>query len=224
MQPKKLLIFGAGSFAEVVYEYFTEESDFEIVGFAVEAEYLDEETLFELPVVTLDAAPSIFRPKEHSVFVAITYNDMNRLRTRLVAEAENLGYSLASFISPEAKIAKSAELGKHCFILEGSILQPFTTLADNVILWSRTHIGHHSTVEENCFLAHAVISGFCTIGRNSFLGGNATIANNITVAEDNWIGPGVVISKDTVPGELYGPPKTQPAKVGTLRYFRVKDQ
>jgi sugar O-acyltransferase (sialic acid O-acetyltransferase NeuD family) len=222
-KPHKLLIVGAGSFAEVVYDYFTEESEFEVVGFAVESEYLSDETLFDLPIVSLDAATSRFPPEDHAVFVAITYNEMNRLRTRLVKEASRRGYTLASFVSKEAKIAKSARIGEHCFILEGSIVQPFVSIKDNVILWSRTHIGHHSTIEENCFLAHAVISGFCTIGRNSFLGGNAMIANNIKVSEDNWVGPGVVISKDTAPGELYGPPKQKPAKVSSLRYFRVKD-
>ena len=31
----KLLIVGDGAFAEVAYEYFTEDSEYEVVGFAV---------------------------------------------------------------------------------------------------------------------------------------------------------------------------------------------
>ena len=42
---KKLVIVGAGEFAEIAYEYFTYDSDYEVVGFAVEKAYIKEKEL-----------------------------------------------------------------------------------------------------------------------------------------------------------------------------------
>jgi sugar O-acyltransferase (sialic acid O-acetyltransferase NeuD family) len=221
---EKLLVIGDGAFAEVAYEYFTEDSKYEVVGFAVESEFRTKDYLFDLPVVHLDEASSRFPPKDHSAFVAITYNDLNRLRARLVEAVRELNYPLASFISSNAQVSKSVQISEHCFIFENNVVQPQAAIKDNVIIWSGNHIGHHSTIEKNCFISsHAVISGFCHIGENSFLGVNSTIANNIKVADDNWIGPGVVITQDTQAGELYSLPKATPAKVSSLRFFRVKE-
>jgi sugar O-acyltransferase (sialic acid O-acetyltransferase NeuD family) len=223
VKSRKLLIVGDGAFAEVACEYFTEDTDYEVVGFAVEKAFLTKESLFGLPVVALGTAASRFPADIHSAFVAITYNDLNRLRTRLVEEVRQMNYPLASFISSNAQVSKSAQISEHCFVFENNVVQPQVTIAENVIIWSGNHIGHHSTIERNCFISsHAVISGFCHIGQNSFLGVNSTIVNNIRVADDNWIGPGVVITQDTQAGELYSIPKATPAKVSSLRFFRVK--
>ena len=36
---KKLVIVGAGEFGEIAYEYFTEDSPYKVVAFAVERQY-----------------------------------------------------------------------------------------------------------------------------------------------------------------------------------------
>ena len=40
---RKLVIVGAGEFAEITYEYFTFDSEYEVVAFAVEKEYKKKE-------------------------------------------------------------------------------------------------------------------------------------------------------------------------------------
>ena len=62
------------------------------------------------------------------------------------------------------------------------------------MLWSGNHVGHHSTIGDNVFIAsHVVISGSVTVGENTFLGVNATIVNDIAIGADNWIGPHVTV-------------------------------
>jgi carbonic anhydrase/acetyltransferase-like protein (isoleucine patch superfamily) len=68
-----------------------------------------------------------------------------------------------------------------------------------------------------------VISGFCDIGENSFLGVNATVANNVTIARDNWVGPGVVITRNSAPGNLFKPAKVEPAKLSALEFLKVPE-
>lgn len=225
MKEGDLVLVGDGGFAEIAHEYFEAFSRFRVVAFAVERPFLRREALRGLPVVPLDELPARYPAATHHVHVAVVYTQLNRLRARLVRLAEGMGYPLASFVSPAAFVAPSARIGRHCFIFENNVVQSFTTIGDNVILWSGNHVGHHSTIGDNVFVSsHVVISGFCEVGANSFLGVNVAIGDNLRVAADNWVGQGVVLSRDTEPGQMFRPPEQVAAKVGARRFFRIRGE
>jgi len=220
--PRKLIIGGDSAFAEIAYEYFTHDSDYEVVAFTVEREFLKRETLFGLPVVPFETVEQHFDPSGHSLYAALVYTQLNRLRTRMSLEAKAKGYALASYVSSRAFVWRNVELGEHCFIFEDNTVQPFVRIGDNVVLWSGNHIGHHSAIGANCFISsHVVISGFVDVGENCFLGVNATFANNLSVGRDCWIGPGAMILKDTPEATFYKPPKTEVATLSTLKRFKL---
>jgi len=221
---RKLIIVGDSAFAEIAYEYFVNDSEYDVVAFSVEQTYLKRDSLFGIPIVPFESLGRFYDIATHEVFVAVVYTKLNRLRTRLMKSAKQKGYKLASFISPHAFVWKNVKMEEHCFIFENNVVQPFVQLGNNVILWSGNHIGHHSVIQDNNFISsHVVISGYAEIGENSFLGVNATVTNNVKIGKDNWIGPGVTISKDTKPGALYGPYQTEPSRVTALRFFDVED-
>lgn len=223
MSPKrKLLLVGASAFAEVAYEYFTHDSDYEVVAFSVERAFVRTDRLLGLPVTPFEVLEEVFSPQEHDVFVAVAYAQLNRLRTRLCQQARQKGFSLATYVSSKAFVWKNVTIGEHCFIFEHNVVQPFVTIGNNVILWSGNHIGHHACIKDNCFISsHVVISGFVTVGENCFLGVNSTISNNVSVGKDCWIGPGILITKDASEGQLYKPQRAEPEGIGTLRFFKV---
>ncbi len=221
---RKLVIVGDTAFAEIAYEYFTHDSDYEVVAFSVEREYLKREELFGLPVVPFETLEETHPPASHSVYCANVYTQVNRLRTRLAADAKRRGYALASYVSSRAFVWRNVELGEHCFIFEDNTVQPFVKLGDNVVLWSGNHIGHHSVIRDHVFVAsHVVISGFCDVGAHSFLGVNATVANNVTIAPDNLLGAGCTILRDTEPNRIYGATATAPASKSARAYFKVPE-
>ena len=224
MNHKKLIIVGDSAFAEIAREYFDYDSDYEVVGFAVEKAYLKQEELHGLPVEPYEDLVSKYDPKSHDVYVAVVYSQLNRLRTRLANRAKEMGYQLASYVSSKAFVWKNVELGEHCFIFEDNTVQPFVKIGRNVILWSGNHIGHHSVVHDNCFISsHVVIAGFCEIGENSFLGVNATLANNLKIGKDNWIGPNTAIMKNTEDGAFYKTIQPEAAKISAPRFFKIND-
>jgi sugar O-acyltransferase (sialic acid O-acetyltransferase NeuD family) len=221
---RKLIIIGDSAFAEIAYEYFLHDSEYEIVAFSVEQDFLKKTNLFGLPIVPFESLEESYSPREHDIFAALVYTNLNRVRTRLCQEAKNKGFNLASYISSQAFVWKNVKLGEHCFIFENNVVQPFVELGNNIILWSGNHIGHHSIIKDNCFISsHVVISGFVEVEESCFLGVNSTIANNLKIAKDCWIGPGVTVSKDTQAGEIYRLPATEAAKVSTYRFFKVKE-
>ena len=219
---RKLVIVGDSAFAEIAHEYFDADSDYTVVGYSVETAYLKRGELHGLPVVPFETLEQHFAPDEHEVFVATTYTQLNRLRARLSAQAKARGYRLASYVSSRAFVWRNVTLGEHCFIFEDNTVQPFVSIGDNVVLWSGNHIGHHSVVKAHCFIAsHVVVSGFCTVGEYSFLGVNATLANNVNVGRDNWVGPNVALMKDTPDGALFKTEQPEPARVSATRFFKV---
>ena len=224
MSVKKLVIVGDSAFAEIAHEYFDADSEYEVIAFAIEQAYLKRDLLRGLPIVPFESMQEHFDPLTHEVHVAVVYTQLNRLRSRLAAEAKAKGYRLASYVSSRAFVWRNVELGEHCFVFEDNTIQPFVRIGNNVVLWSGNHIGHHSVVHDNCFVSsHVVISGFCNIGENSFLGVNSTIANNVTLGRDNWLGPSTTIMKDTAPGALFKTDQPEPARVSAPRFFRVPE-
>ena len=220
---KKLIIKGTSSFAEIAHEYFTQDSEYEVVGFAVNRDYIDNKEKFSLPVTAIEDIQNLYEPKEHHFFVAITYTKMNRLRNNLLFMMIEMGFKPASYISKNAFIAKSAIIGEHNFIMENNTVQPFVKLESNVILWSGNHIGHHSILRKNTFISsHVVISGHCEIGENCFLGVNCTISNNTKIDKDCWIGPATLIEKNTNENQIIrAETNIKVSKVSTKRYFKL---
>lgn len=80
---RNLVIVGATEFAEHTWSYFTNDSDYNVVAFAVEREYHNADKLVGLPIVCLEDVGSLFPPETCDAFVAVGYNQMNHTRERL---------------------------------------------------------------------------------------------------------------------------------------------
>ncbi|MHC4309790.1 MAG: acetyltransferase [Planctomycetota bacterium] len=196
-KPHKLIIVGDTAFAEIAYEYFTHDSEYEVVSFSVEKDFLKKDSLFDLPIVPFETLERVYSPSDHSFFVAATYTQKNQLRSRLYNEAKEKGFKPASYISSNAFVWPNCQIGEHCFIFEDNTVQPFVRMGNNVILWSGNHIGHHSLIKNHVFISsHVVISGFCEIGEYSFMGVNATVSNNISIGNNCTVGAGAIIVGD----------------------------
>ena len=193
----KLVLLGDSLFAEIAYEYFTYDSDYEVVAFSVEREYLKRDALFGLPVVPFETLQDIYEPQKHRFFAANVYTEGNQLRARFYREAKAKGFAPASYISSHAFVWRNCQIGERCFIFEDNTVQPFARIGNNVVLWSGNHIGHHSTIKDHCFISsHVVISGVCEIGEYCFMGVNSTVVNNIVIGNNCVIGAGALVASN----------------------------
>ncbi|MFX0540463.1 acetyltransferase [Roseovarius sp. S4756] len=219
-----LLLIGAGEFADIAYEYFTVDSPYTVVGFAVEKEHLGDTEKFGLPVVALDDAADRFDPATTAAHVAITSTQLNRVRARLMDTAQDAGYELINFISPRAMVWRTAKLGRNVFIFENNVVQHGVEIGDGCVLWSGNHVGHQTQIANHCFLSsHVVISGYCKIGARSFLGVNATFADSVTIGADCLVGMAAVINKSfEEDGLILNGHPAEPSRVSSYRYYKLK--
>jgi sugar O-acyltransferase (sialic acid O-acetyltransferase NeuD family) len=221
---EKIIIIGDGETAELAYEYFTYDSPHEVVAFCAEKRYLNKKDLFELPVVAFEELEGLFAPAKYKIFVAVSYTQLNRVRTRLYRQAKDKGYSAVSYVSSKAFVWRNAEIGENCFILEHNIIQYGVKIGNNVTMWGANHVGHRSIVGDNCFITgHVVISGYCEVGESCFLGANCCIGNNLKVAEDCVIGAGAVVLQETEMRKVYRGNPARASHIDSFMAFNVTE-
>lgn len=192
---RKLVIFGITNFAEFVYEYFSHDSDYEVMAFTVDRAYFSFTEKCGLPVVPFEELEQRFPTDQHEIFAAINFGKLNSIRQNVCDRVKSKGYKLASYISSKASVWHNVVIGEHCFILENNTIQPFAKIGSNVIMHSGNFIGHNSIVGDHCyFSASVVLAGYCNIGTHCFLGVNSTFATSTHVGDFCWIGHGTVLS------------------------------
>ncbi|RZK16425.1 MAG: sugar O-acyltransferase, partial [Flavobacterium sp.] len=104
----------------------------------------------------------------------------------------------------KATILNDGKIGDNCFILEDNTIQPFTSIGNNVVLWSGNHIGHHGMIKDHVsFTSHVVMSGHCVIEENCFLGVNATLRDGINLAKGTLVAMAAAITKNTEEWGVY---------------------
>ena len=211
----KVIIFGVQDFAQLAKFYLQHDSEHEVVAFSVHKQYLPEGETFEgLPVVAFEDVEETYPASEFKFFAPMSPSRMNRLRESVYRQIKEKGYEMISYISSKATLFPGVPIGDNCFILEDNTIQPFTSIGNNVVLWSGNHIGHHSVIKDHVsFTSHVVLSGHCVVEPFSFFGVNATIRDRIHIAEGSLIAMSASITKDTEPWGVY---KGSPAKKGEV--------
>ncbi len=218
----KIVIFGEGKIADEAYFYLTNDSEHEVVAFTANQEYIRSEDKLGLPVIPFKEIRQKFSPVDFQMFVALGYQNLNKLRATKYEEAKGKGYKLISYISSKAGNFGNIEIGDNCFILENSSLQPCSKIGNNVTVWSNNIIGHHSTLEDHCYIAgHVSIAGHTTIGKYSFIGVNATIGHELIIGEECLVGAGARITKNAEPKSVYIEPDTNKIRLDSDAFVKM---
>ena len=221
---KDVVIIGDGEFADIAYDYFTNDSDCNIVAFAVEKNFYTKKTFNDKPVIYVEDLEDNYPSASFMVFVAVTSTKLNRIRRRLYLDCKRKGYKFASYVSSNAFFWRNAIIGENTFIFEGNVIQSNVVIGDNCILWSGNHVGHRSVIKNHVFISsHAVISGYCIIEDNCFVGVNSTFADNVVVKANCVIGAGAIILKNTEENSIYPATSTAPSKVKSFQFYKIKE-
>ena len=215
---KELVVFGAGDIAQLADAYFTQDSPRRVAAFTVDGAYRRAESFMGRPLVAFEEVAALYPPDRYEAFVALSYAKINRMRAQKCAALRALGYTLASYVSTRASVFADLSHGDNCFILEDNTIQPFVRIGNNVTLWSGNHIGHHSVIEDDVFIAsHVVVSGGVRIGQGCFIGVNATLRDHITLGPRCVVGAGALLLADAEAEGVYMGQATERARVPSSR-------
>lgn len=224
---KRLIVFGIGKIADVVYHHLVRDHAYQVVAFTCDADWLNLRTdprgmHLGCPVLPFENIERHFPPESVAMFIAIGYHELNTVRERKCREAQAKGYTLISYISPRADHGPWLDVGINCLILDGVGIQPGVKIGNNVFLWNNVLIGHHSTVGDHCWVAAgATLGGLVDLGERSFVGLNATITGELVVGPDCFLGAGTLIVKSALPRSVFIAPSTSKFRLESDVFLRM---
>lgn len=190
----KTIIFGLNEVSSLAKFYLERDSCYTPYAFSADAKFIKESKLEGLPIIPFELIDKELDNKDYSFFAPL-YDNKNR--EKKANEIIKKGYKLISYISTKANVMTS-EIGYNCFIMENNVVQPYSKVGNNVILWSGNHIGHHSVIKDNVFFSsHVVLSGRCQVESYCWFGVNCCIKDNTKISEGSFIAMGSVVTKNT---------------------------
>lgn len=183
--------------------YFDQDTDYEVVGFTVDDEYVEGNVDDGLPLVPFSDVTTCFASSDHDMHVALSYRQINQLRREKYAQARQAGYTLASYLCSKSAIWPDLSIGANCFILENQTIQPMAKIGSNVMIWSGSHLGHGSCIGDHSYISsHVVISGHASIGQSCFLGVNATVRDFVTISNECFVAMDASVTQDVPNGAV----------------------
>lgn len=220
----QVVVFGEGKIAEEIFVYFTNDSEYDVVAFTVDEAYIKRDTLFGKPIVPFERIIHSHPPDKYKMFVALGYQDLNRLRQRKYEEAKAKGYELVSYICSCASNIGKVEIGENSLVLENTTVQPLSKVGDNVFVWSGNHIGHHAEIKNHTYVCgHVIVSGNAVVGCNCFLGVNSTIGHNVTIGDGCVIGAGALVTKNAAAGSVFIEQPTPLFRLDSEHFMKITE-
>jgi len=220
---KKIILFGSGKIAEVLLYYFDEIYPGIVIASTVDNKYLPSSQYFKhLPCVPFDNIEAIFPPSQFDMFIALGYQDMNKLRESKCTQARLKGYKLVSLIHPNSCLPTNCKFGDNSFVMDRVNIHPFVSIGSNTFIWSGSMVGHHTKIGNNCWItSSANISGNVLIDDNCFIAVNSTITNSIKVGKSNFIGSNTLINSNTENDAVYVQKQTGKYRLNSSQFVKL---
>lgn len=173
-----VVVVGAGGHAAVCIDLLR-ESGADVVG-AVSA--ATSERPLQVPVLGTDEdLPDLHADGVRQAFVAL---GENRLRQRVSAKVEALGFTLVNAVSPRAHLADTVRLGAGVAVMAGVVVNAYTSLGNGVIL------NTGATVDHDC-----VLEPFVHISPGCHLAGRVVAAEGVFVGVGSSVVPGARLGR-----------------------------
>lgn len=201
---EKVVLYGNGPVAKASYHALVTDSPYEVAGFTVDRDFIQEDCLFDLPVVPFEEVHTIFPPDQYLIRIAVGYVDVNRVRADRFYRAKAMGYRMINTVSSKAILGPQVEMGENCTVGVNCVISSAVKIGDNVTISANSFIGHDAVIMDHCFLANCVaIAGGVIVEPYCFFGINATVRNEIRIARECVIGAGALILQDTREKQVY---------------------
>ena len=192
---EEIVLFGLTQTADIIQYYLHKYTDYKVTARCVDEKYITCKEYEDLPVVSFETVENYYSPNKYKMAIPMMNTHLNKVRENKYLIAKSKGYTFINLICPNS-VCETDDLGYNIFVLGACHIQPFVKIGNNCMIWSGTEIGHHTVVEDNCFITGARIAGRITVKRNCFIGHSSMLRDGVTIGEYSVIGMGAVIQKN----------------------------
>ncbi len=187
---QRVLIVGAGGHGQAVAEAFALQGNCHLVGFVDDAAPVGS-LVFGSPVLgTVGSLPKLAAMAD-AVCVAIGHN---ATRQRLVEQALQVGFALATVVHPRAFVSPSAVVGAGSAIMAGALVGTCAQLGQGAIVNCGAVVDHHAVVEDFGHLGvGACMAGGSRVGQGAWLQAGCALGYGVVVPAGQTLPPGTAL-------------------------------
>lgn len=205
---KKIIIIGNSSYSVMLHKYITMTTDWLVMGFSAEEEYIQDDLLNGLKVYNLEILDTYDELRECYAVLAIGYKKMGTLRERLYNKVLDKGFRFVNYIHPTAIIANDARIGEANNILENVVICEGVIIGNANLFYTGSIVGHETKLGNyNTFSIGATTLGYVAIKNNCFLGGRSVIRDAISIGNQVLVGAGVYVDRNLTDESVFVPAK-----------------
>ncbi len=222
---QKLIIFGDGKISDVISYYIDKYTKYEIEAYTVDDKYVKKNNFRGKKLVPFSNIEKYYSPLKYKVFVAIGYQNLNKLREDKCREVEEKGYKLFSYIGKTNGISRDLVYKDNCFVMDGALIHPNVEIGKNVFIWSGALVGHHSIIGNNSWLTSSCnISGDVIVGKNCFFALNASIGNSLKIGQYCFFGVNSLITKCVEDNSVFIESSTNKFRLSSSQFIRLSNK
>ena len=199
---KRLILIGGGGHCKSVIDVIEQGDEFKIEG------VIDSDsTIIDVlgyPVLGGDRLIPTLVNKNTYFLITVGQIKSFSIRFKIASLLNKYNAQLATIISPLAYVSRHAQINQGTVIMHRAFVNAASEVGKHCIINSFVNIEHDVRIEDYCHISTcAVVNGGVTIKHGTFIGSNATIINNIVIAESVIVGAATSISKDITQKGVY---------------------
>ena len=188
MKPRKIVLIGAGGHAQACIDVIESEGNYEIEGLVGTRDEVGK-FINGYKVIGCDQDLAELSKDFKCAVIAIGQIQSPELRIKAFERAVELGFKMATIISPTAYVSTRANVGAGTIIMHGAIVNCGARIGANCIINSRALIEHGSVISDHCHISTgAIINGEVSIGKGSFIGSGAVIRERVALGNFSLVG------------------------------------
>lgn len=198
-----VVIVAAGSHSRVIAGALA-ASGRTIIGFLDDA-HPSGTSIDGVPVLGGDEVLARYPPQTIEVALGIgSLPKRRQMFERLCAH----GYRVAQIIHPSCVVTGPVTLGAGSQLHAGVVVQPGSTIGDNVLVNTRASVDHECVLEAHAIVSPgAVLCGNVTVGEAATIGPGATVVRGRRIGAGAIVAAGAVVVEDVPPGiTVFGVP------------------
>ncbi|UZE97558.1 LbetaH domain-containing protein [Alkalimarinus alittae] len=207
MNKKKLIIYGNGHMAKMIYQFV--KYDFDVVAFTVDrscigVENVEIKNIASLPLIPFDEIEQAFSPKQYYMLTAVGFVGMNNIREQKYLEAKAMGYRFVNYIHSSVIQHSCLTLGENNIILDHASIHPYTVIGNCNFISSNSNIGHGCSIGDNNWInAGVAVAGETRIKSHVFLGVNSSLGHGLLIESKTFVGANTQINRNTEFGNVF---------------------
>ena len=134
------------------------------------------------------------KKKISKFIVAIGDNNLRRKYFRMLKKKQ---IKLAKLVHPQSYCGFGVKIGEGTVLMHGALINTDTEIGDNCIINSNSSIDHDCIIKNHSHICPGVtIAGNVVIGKNCWIGLGAKIIQNCVIGDNVFVAAGAVVTKN----------------------------